>query len=299
MRALVTGSAGFVGRHITKELAVQGYDIVEVDIKEGIDCREWFKTHLYEKFDLVVHCAAVVGGRTMIDGAPLLLAVEDLTIDAEMFKWAMQARPGRIIYFSSSAAYPVGYQQAHGSRLLTEADLDMRAQGVGMPDATYGWVKVTGERLAAEANSMGITTHVFRPFSGYGADQDLTYPFPSLIKRVMETDPEEILDVWGDASSTRDWVHISDVVGCVMAAIEQNELGPINICTGISTSFADLVWHISDALGRPRPAVRSDKSKPMGVFHRVGDPTKMSKIYGPKTTLMQGILDAVNANLNG
>jgi hypothetical protein len=51
----------------------------------------------------VVHLAAIVGGRSTIEGAPLSVAV-DLSLDAELFNWALRTRPGRIVYFSSSAA---------------------------------------------------------------------------------------------------------------------------------------------------------------------------------------------------
>lgn len=339
--ALVTGSAGFVGRHMVKALIEQGYNVVGVDIAgvghaercsrphaittdgtvEGlngqtgdavaryddsahwqpwpsprVDAREFFRrssTH----YDLVVHCAAVVGGRTMIDGAPLLLAVEDLTLDAELFRWAMRTRPGRIIYFSSSAAYPVWCQaERHEQLRLDEWMVWGDGNDFAMPDQTYGWVKLTGERLAAEANAEGIRTHVFRPFSGYGGDQALDYPFPAIVKRAIEhPKPKDnavfAFDVWGHPGSARDWVHIDDVVGCVLAAIDVDDIGPLNICTGRPTRFCDLAEMALQAAGHERRgyAIRGDMSKPTGVFWRVGDPTRMRQVYTPKITIEEGI----------
>lgn len=293
--ALVTGWKGFVGRHMRKRLEVEGYDVYGMDTQDGheYDCREFFRKDT-ARFDLVVHCAAVVGGRAMIDGDPLQLITEDLTIDAEMFRWAMRTRPGRIVYFSSSAAYPVVYQTESCAHVRLPEFAIPTSRFFGEPDQTYGWVKLTGERMAAEANAEGIKTHVFRPFSGYGADQDDTYPFPAIIKRARElTLGFEPFEVWGDPESTRDWVHIKDVVNCVMAHIEEDVLGPVNICTGRPTSFRELATLALEANGITGRRVTGLQAAPMGVFHRVGDPTLMQHVYTPQITIEEGVALAV------
>ena len=117
MKALVTGSAGFAGRHFREALHHRGWDVTGIDIAEGNDARDFFSAS-GDRFDLVVHCAAVVGGRALIDGPPLALAV-NLELDAAMFRWALRTRPGRVIYLSSPAAYPVALQGE--PRLLAEA----------------------------------------------------------------------------------------------------------------------------------------------------------------------------------
>ena len=55
-----------------------------------------------------------------------------------------------------------------------------------MPDLTYGWAKLTHEYCALLAyEKHGIQSVSYRPFSGYGGDQDDSYPFPSICKRVL------------------------------------------------------------------------------------------------------------------
>lgn len=302
-RALVTGSSGFVGRHLAAALVLQGYGVDGVDIRHGThttsvcDARRWLRRdgQPVGHYDLVVHCAAVVGGRTMIDGEPLRLAVEDLTLDAELFRWAMRARPKRIVAFSSSAAYPVWAQTE--SAALVRGGLSEELIGLGgweQPDQTYGWVKLTLERLAAEANAEGIRTHVFRPFSGYGSDQDDSYPFPAIIRRAIEHRLASApFLVWGSPRSTRDWVHIDDVVACVLAHIDADEIGPVNICTGRPTTFAELAHLALRLVGFGGTEIAGDSTKPIGVFHRVGDPTVMRRIYTPQVSIEQGVARAV------
>jgi nucleoside-diphosphate-sugar epimerase len=236
-----------------------------------------------------VHCAAVVGGRTMIDGAPLTLAVEDLSLDAMMFRWAMRTRPWRVVYFSSSAAYPIHLQERGQDLRLSEDDL--RLNHPREPDQTYGWVKLTGERLAAEANACGIRTHVFRPFSGYGRDQALDYPFPTFLARARDA-KAETFEVWGDGTQVRDFVHIDDVVGAVMAAIEDEYLSPLNIGTGRGITFDDLAEACMGATGNVRP-IEHLLDKPVGVHCRVADIGKLSEVYTPKVTLLRSVIEAL------
>lgn len=313
--ALCTGAKGFVGRHMKAALEDQGYHVLGVDLVDGHDARQFFRLD-DRRFDLVVHCAAVVGGRTMIDGEPLRLAVADLQLDAGLFEWAMRTRPGRIVAFSSSAAYPVARQREGHCGTLSESTIWKHPAAVGIPDQTYGWVKLTLERLAAEANAEGIRTHVFRPFSGYGGDQADDYPFPAIVKRACQyalsngappvfatgsmaseaaaraAGAISPFHVWGHPGSARDWVHIDDVIGCVLAHIEADVIGPVNICTGVATTFEQLATMALAAVGCSAPII-GDTSKPTGVFWRVGDPTLMQQVYTPKVTLAEGIRRAV------
>lgn len=295
MNVLVTGGAGFVGRAFVKHFRSEGHKVVEIDIKHSNagwreDCRDWFGTWTNPGLiDLVIHCAAVVGGRATIDGEPLRLMAEDLSIDAALFRWALRARPGRIVYFSSSAAYPVWAQHEECGGAAMSEDF-IGAEATQQPDATYGWVKLTGERLAAEANAAGIKTHVFRPFSGYGSDQALDYPFPTFIRRALERNDR--FDIWGRGDSARDWIHIDDIVAAVLAAIDQDVLGPVNLCTGEATTFDELAALCMAAAGHIVPARYIDDA-PQGVHWRVGDPARMLEFYRPKIELGEGIIRAM------
>lgn len=295
MRVLITGSAGFVGSAFAEHYDRVGATLINVDILNGNqhDCRDFFERS-DDPFDLVIHCAAVVGGRAMIDGEPLHLAAEDLSIDSALFRWALRARrarphlpPPRIVYFSSSAAYPPQLQSEYVHMSLREEFFH-----AGRCDQTYGWVKQTGERLAAEANAIGIPVHVFRPFSGYSEDQDRAYPFPAFVQRAAQR--EQPFDVWGRGESARDWVHIDDIVGAVLAAIDADVRGPVNICTGRATTFDELAAMVMRRVGYST-CIRYVANAPQGVHWRVGDPTMLETFYKPKISLEEGIARALGA----
>lgn len=284
MKVLITGDAGFVGGYFRKSL--EGHDIVGVDIKNGLDARKFFAED-DTKFDLVVHLAAIVGGRATIEGAPLSVAV-DLAIDSELFQWALRTRPGRIIYYSSSAAYPIHLQAAGSTHKLKESDIDL--SDIKSPDYTYGWAKLTGEMLASYAEKEGLRVHVFRPFSGYGEDQSLDYPFPSFIMRgVQKQDP---FLIWGTGKQTRDFMHMEDVVAATLEAVKQDIPGPVNLGLGRATSFNELAEMVTKQCGY-FPFYERKLGAPEGVQYRVCDPTKMLSFYKPKITLEEGVSRAI------
>jgi nucleoside-diphosphate-sugar epimerase len=296
MKILITGGEGFVGRHFVKKF--DGHDVTIIDVvhKNPCDARDFFRkdnTH----YNLVIHLAAVVGGRATIEGSPLSVAV-DLSIDSEAFQWAIRTRPDHFVYYSSSAAYPVWLQQefnngglgyTYNDRRLVESDID--SDDLGTPDLTYGWSKLTGEVLAQYAQKEGVKIHVFRPFSGYGSDQALDYPFPSFIARAKRKD--DPFEIWGNGRQTRDWIHIDDIVDATLAAIDADVIGPVNICSGIPTSFNELAKKVTKAAGYT-PEFNHILEAPKGVHYRVGDPTKLNKFYTPKISLDEGIWRALN-----
>lgn len=286
--ALVTGHKGFVGRHMVPALERAGYDVVGVDIAapRPWDARSYFR-QTSTRFDLVVHLAAVVGGRATIEGSPLSVAV-DLSIDAELFQWALRTRPGRIVYYSSSAAYPIALQSSVDFEDLRESDINLN--DVRSPDLTYGWSKLTGEYQAQFVREAGVPVTVIRPFSGYGPDQDLDYPFPSFIARALRR--EDPFEVWGDGLQVRDFVHIDDVVNATLAAVDAEDDGPYNVGWGRPTSFLQLAQLVTEIAGYT-PTIRTLSDKPVGVRYRVADPTKMKSLYVPRITLEEGIEEAL------
>lgn len=293
-QALVSGDRGFLGRHFAAELMRRGYEVHGLDVKASSaqDCRKFFDLELRhpavrKHWDLVVHCAAVVGGRETIERDPLATA-ESLSIDAEMFRWAAAVGPGRVLYISSSAAYPVQWQTVDRAYSLSE---NMAFSPID-PDQIYGWSKVTGEKLAFELRRSGVPVTVVRPFSGYGPDQDPSYPFRAILDRVKAGDAP--VEVWcGDC--VRDWIHVDDLVAGALAVAESGTEDPVNLCTGRAVSFMDLVGLMGRAVGRPPIRVRFRPEAPQGVAYRVGDPSRMAAYYRPRITLEEGIRRALES----
>lgn len=275
---------------------------IETDFREFVmemaKNPEYIKTRYglnIDKFADVFHFAAIVGGRAKIDGDPLLVA-RDLSIDAEFFYWITRQKPERVLYPSSSAAYPISLQTESDAIALKESDIDFN--DMGQPDMTYGWTKLTGEFLAKIAAShYGIHITCIRPFSGYGEDQDLTYPTPAIARRAaLKEDPFE---VWGTGNQGRDFVHIDDILDITLLAMDKISDGTaINIGHGKLTSFLELIEIFTEFAGY-KPTVKQLLDKPVGVHSRYSDMTWVKENLGwqPKISIKEGMRRVYEAAL--
>jgi nucleoside-diphosphate-sugar epimerase len=323
-KVLVTGAAGFVGRHIVQKLLEAGDEVHAVDNLSAFtgaidpadgwplydprhcdnfvfyreDCRQWFNRVIDTDFDYAFHLAAMVGGRLMIENNPLAVA-DDLAIDAAYWQWAKAARPKKSVCFSSSAAYPIEYQKT-GNYVLLREDMISFDGAIGMPDMTYGWAKLTCEYLAQLAyQKHGLKAVCYRPFSGYGEDQDDAYPFPSICKRVLKDRGARTLSVWGTGDQMRDFIHIDDCINGVMATMDRiDDGGAINLSTGILTSFKEFARTAASVAGYA-PEVTGMSDKPEGVFARGGDTGKQKALgFIAKVSFQEGITRALDYYLS-
>jgi nucleoside-diphosphate-sugar epimerase len=300
---LITGAAGFLGRHFARHYMDAGADLVLVDDfsspyaewpEPGDEWTEFIPTDAVAYFEeseavpeIVYHFAAPVGGREKIEGDPLFNA-DSLRLDAALFRWAAKAKPKVIVYPSSSAVYGVGWQ-GEGHQALHESLFSPSFEDAwDVPDEMYGFTKLVGEVLAWKAARYGVNTLCIRPFSGYGEDQSMEYPMPSIIDRVKHRrDP---LTIWGPGHQSRDFIHVDDVVAATVKRIEAGIDGYVamNIGTGIPTSFEHLAKKAARLAGY-QPSIECLPDKPFGVMHRYCDPTEMLKYHVPEVSLTEGI----------
>jgi GDP-L-fucose synthase len=231
----------------------------------------------------------------MIENRPLAIA-DDLSIDAEYWQWAEHTRPEKTLCFSSSAAYPIKFQRDHDYRLLRE-DMISFDEDIGMPDMSYGWAKLTCEYLARLAyEKHGLKSVCYRPFSGYGEDQDDSYPFPSIIKRAIANAGNRILTVWGSGDQMRDFIHIEDCVdGALMTMDRIDDGDALNLSTGVYTSFKQFARMAAEAVGYS-PEVLGLSDQPAGVFARGGDTAKQNELgFTARISFDEGVREAVGS----
>lgn len=244
-------------------------------------------------FDEVYHLASVVGGRNVIENDPLAVGI-DLSIDSIFYLWAAKvARPRRILYASSSAAYPIDLQESGRGIPLKEEYISF-SNRLGLPDYTYGWSKLTGEYLGQIAvDKYGLSVGVVRPFSGYGEDQDIVYPFPAIALRVAAM--QKPVRVWGSGHQGRDFVHIDDACDvCIQVCRQVSDGSAVNIGSGKLTSFRELAARMIEIQGY-ETSVEGMSNKPVGVAERFCDPSHLNDLLGwkPQISLDEGIRRAL------
>lgn len=268
VRALVSGSSGFIGRHFVGELRRRGWEVLRYDVADPTSPRDVLNLFRRSKyvFDLVVHAAARSPHRAAIDSDAAMHPYNAM-LDSAMFDWAIRTKQRRVLYLSSCAAL--------------DGPVDDYAAG-----------KLHGERLAANARAAGVPVTVVRPYSGYGEDQAEDFPFRAIVERARRR--EDPFVIWGDGSQVRDWVHVDDVVAGALKAAESGTDEPVSLCTGVGTSMVELARMACAEVGyEPEFEFRLDK--PAGVGYRVGDVNRMLTYYWPTVSLEAGVKRALAA----
>ena len=280
MRALVTGSEGFLGRHLCPELEKAGYEVDRVDrltpgeggVVKMLELGVWLGSSLAYRnwYDVVYHLAANILDVDARFKAGVN-AYADIQLDFLMAQY-IQNHPPKVYVYTSSCA-------------------------VDNDDDPYSWVKRTGEKFCHALHKTGIEVVVLRPFSGYGSDQSPDYPFRAILDRVLAGDDPVV--VWGAGTQVRDWVHVDDLVRAFVMAPDQFPRDvPVELGTGIGTSFLSLAEQMVFEVyrrgeGLPKPKIINDASKETSSRWRMARmyPVSLAGEHGwkSKITLFQGI----------
>ena len=221
---------------------------------------EYLREHQGLHYDLIVHLAANIPDvHERIHAGHV--AYSDILIDYAMADYVAKHPPREAIVWPTSCA-------------------------VDFPDDPYAWVKLTGERVFGALKN--IPVKMLRPFSGYGGDQALSYPFPAILNRAINR--EDPLTVWGSGTQVRDFVHIDDLTDAFVWAINHfPSHTPVDIGTGVGTDFLMLARMIADAVGYS-PEIKPLSEKAESSRRRVANP-RTAESYGfiPKIMLLDGI----------
>ena len=135
----------------------------------------------------------------------------------------------------------------------------------------------------------------------YGPDDVFTeyssHVVSSLIKKFSDARIQRHgeITLWGDGSPVRDFMHVGDAAGAVVAMIEApHDPEPINVSTGVGTSIRELATVIAELTGYDG-RIRWDTTKPNGVTRKVLSPAKMRRSLGftPRWSLREGLADTI------
>jgi GDP-L-fucose synthase len=284
-RFVLTGGAGFLGSYVLEGLYRHGCSEANVFVPriEDLDltCIEDI-CRMYEEArpDVVIHLAAVVGGIGANRENPGRFFYENLMMGVQLLHEGWLRKLEKFVAIGTICAYP-----KHAPVPFREDDL-----WNGYPEETnapYGLAKkmllVQSEAYRAQ---YGFNSIFLLPVNLYGPrdnfDPSSSHVIPALIKKCIDAieSGADHIEVWGDGSATREFIHAADAAEGILLATERyDSSAPVNIGAGFEISIADLLALIVRETGFSGDVVW-DRTKPNGQPRRMLDTTRARERFG-------------------
>lgn len=274
---LVTGAAGFVGRHLMKHLAMGIGDYacdVTADFQapEGVARFAWPlpgpPPELLGPVRYIVHLAARPSVSRSFEEALDVYSV-NVAGTVSVLTHAARCADTRLLLVSSSEVYG-----SSGSPVAESAPL--------RPISPYGGSKAAAEIAARQFEAaFGLDLVIARPFPHFGPLQAPGFVLPSFASRILEARKEGLTEiVTGNLAPVRDFTYVSDVVAAYALLLALGGRGEIyNVASGEPRSIGDMLGLLLDISGA-RLSVRTDPSllRPSDVSVQIGDPSKLESL---------------------
>ena len=222
MKVLVTGSEGFLGKHLVQELNHLGYDVVRYDLELGLDILniEQLRYSLIE-CDVCVHLAAI---------ADLYIAEEEPEI-AQMINVEGTRKivnvcdelGVRLLYASTCCAY--------GNN---NVEISNEESPVA-PTEHYAKTKLEGEKHVLNSKN-GHTVMRIATFYGPGMRDSLATAI--FLNSAFQ---KEKINIHGDGKQTRCFTHVNDITSGIICLIQNDNFqGIVNVSDNKETSVNEL-----------------------------------------------------------
>lgn len=299
-KIFITGVAGMIGSNLARKILQSGHAVVGIDNlwrgtldnisdlmeHENFSFRkadimsdtDWFSDMKHE--DTIIHVADIVAGIGYVFANEWDVFSSNLKINNMIAQIVTNFEPERLIYLGTACSYPQNMQRSVNESVLQESD-----KFPADPESGYGWSKLIGEiefKLAVKGASTKLIVLDLHNVYGWPCvyNDETSQVIPSLINRALLSKNGK-LEVWGDGSQGRGFLHVNDVISAVEKSIDYSGdvsnfmIGP-DFCTSIS-ELANIIV-ANDLL--PVNEIIYDTSKPMGDIGRFANSSLAQKELG-------------------
>lgn len=306
---LVTGGAGFIGSHLVNALLERGdrvvvldnfdnfydpalkranvaphigkknYTLIEGDLRDEASLEQCWSAG---EVDAVVHLAAMPGVRPSVTN-PVPFMDVNVTGMQKLIVSMLRNNCSHLVFGSSSAVY--------GSR---SGEKFLESDHVDKPLSPYAASKTAGELLAYSSHiSTGLNALCLRFFTVYGPGQKDQVAIQKFMRMI---DRDQPVTIYGDGSSRRDYVYVSDIVRGIIASIDFKSPGYeiINLGRGETASLTDMVKMLESEL-KKTAKIHHEPFQKGEMPYTHSDIEKARKLlgYDPQISLQDGIRQLV------
>ena len=279
-RVIVTGGAGFLGKHVVEELKRVGCRDLFVPLHSDWnltydnDVDELLRTR--QPVDVVIHLAAVVGGIGANQAQPGKFFYDNLIMGTLLMEYARLYNVGKFVSIGTVCSYPK----------YTPVPFKEENLWDGYPEETnapYGLAKkmllIQGQ---AYRQQYGFNSIYLIPVNLYGPGENFnletSHVIPALIRKCLEGRNE--VEVWGTGEATREFLYVEDAARAIVVAAElYNGNEPVNVGIGREIRIRDLV-NLICKLTDFKGTVNWNTSKPDGQPRRKLDVSRAREYFG-------------------
>jgi len=275
---LVTGSSGFIGKHLITALSKLKYNIYGVDYPDGdvVNKSTWDS---YPKANVVVHLAAKS-------------FVPDSWLNPEDY----------IKTNAISTTNALNYCKKNNAKLIllssylygNPISLPIPESAPLCPTNPYALSKKIAEDICNfYCDKYGINAIILRPFNVYGPGQPNNFLIPEIIKKVKN---DKVIII-KDLEPKRDFVYIDDLIGAILKVIKTNIIGcsTYNIGSGLSYSVKEIIDMIQKICNTNKPIYSKNERRQGEIMNTVADIKKTKTELGWEVhwSLQEGLLELI------
>lgn len=277
---VVTGAGGFIGSHVVETLLATDTRVIALyrtdpppftapnlqtfplDLLDENELRAVLR-YAAPNAHTVIHTAAMDGNAAFKRDNTALIFDTNLRIGSNVLNCARDSGVENVVLVSSA-----------------EASVES--------DNGYALSKSVVELLAEQYRKQyGMRIFLPRPSNVYGPRDKIDRVIPAMITRIASGQDVEI---WGDGSQTRSFVHVHDVVAAILGMVDSG-IDALTVATRETISILELARTLCTLLEVPE-RIRLDLTKPTGAPARAFDTTRMYELVTPRP-LRQGLGETV------
>ncbi len=263
-RLVVTGVNGFVGQHLARQAAGDGWSVHGISTQPspapaiaefldgyaGADLRQQWPASTPTDAT-VVHLAGLAAVGPSFDDPQAYLTGNSAMVTNLGEALLKAGTSGRIIGVSTGAVYASS----------PEGSVHDETSPIAF-NSPYAVSKILVENQLAYYRGRGLDTVVARPFNHFGPGQGRGFLIPDLIARLRELPEGQPLEV-GNLTTRRDYTDVRDITRAYLALANADTLQHdlYNIATGTARSGSEALSTVAQALGRRSPELSVDTSR--------------------------------------